>query len=75
MDTRNVGFSTAQLRYLNERFPNRCVQPGMSQEQAWLEAGARRVIDHIAALIRKGATDLDIDADGIASARPTARRK
>lgn len=32
---------------LDELFPNRCAQPGMTTEVIWTEAGARKVIDKL----------------------------
>jgi hypothetical protein len=35
------------LMYLEQHFPDRCARKGQTLEDIWLEAGARRVIEHL----------------------------
>lgn len=39
------------VRYLDERFPERCARPGMTVEEIWREAGARQVVNHLMVLL------------------------
>ncbi len=35
------------IAYLNTVFPDRCARPGETQEDIWMAAGARKVVNHL----------------------------
>lgn len=55
------------VAYLDQVFPNRCLRPGMSIEDGWIEAGSRKVIDHLLAKLAEqgGGYDPNIEREAL----------
>jgi hypothetical protein len=77
MDNRAPAFSADQARHLDTVFPDKCARVGMTLEQIWMEAGMRKVVEHVKSLVpgRHSGTDLNIDAEAIAGAARATRRR
>jgi hypothetical protein len=41
------------IRYLDERFPERCPSPSDSEREIWMKAGERRLVRHLLNLLQK----------------------
>lgn len=41
------------LKYLDQRFPDRCPEPSHKARRIWMAAGAREVIRHLQALYKE----------------------
>jgi hypothetical protein len=55
------------INYLDTIFPDRCIRPGMSLQDAWEEAGSRKVIAHLQMLLatQDGGAGYNIERDAL----------